>query len=542
MSSTIELEPPMSGNIMLKSYQFTDCEREINDDKRRQEKLFTVYWRDVNYTVYRGLIDRAISAMMGHDAPSSRMVLRGVSGCFKAGEMTALMGPSGAGKTTLLECLIGKRQTGLSGLIACRDHEKIKLAIIPQHERFFTILTVRETMMYASLLQNATLDMEERGRGVEVPVRTPFKDLLTAGQYPFWAHVAILCSRIVKMTFRDPWLFWTQVASYIFMAVLLWGIFGDVGGPGGCPPRLDSSNFDPVAIEKLPQTIRDERIVSTINMGAIFFSVIILTILNLMPTIFSGPSEAQVVMKEKNNQWYSGSCYFVARTLTDFPISASLSIFFCSMQYFMNGQTTDEAWRFFAYTGQVVLLGLIAQSYGIIIAFILAESPMAALFLGPISTIPMCIVCGFFITLPELSKLFVAGSYTTFLRFPFEGCVVALYGRDRCGEDVETYMRAAQETLTSWLTMIFEAASAAAGARVSGPQVQLAVTSFASSVVSTMLSSFVGDDGHTRSNVMNRFSLRDKDMETGTAVTITLLVMSRIFAYIVVMRKLHQKM
>ncbi len=39
-------------------------------------------------------------------------LLRGVSGFFEPGTVTALMGSSGAGKTTLLDVLAGRKNTG----------------------------------------------------------------------------------------------------------------------------------------------------------------------------------------------------------------------------------------------------------------------------------------------------------------------------------------------------------------------------------------------------------------------------------------------
>ena len=83
-----------------------------------------------------------------------------VSGCFKAGELTAIMGASGAGKTTLLNVLACRVSTkNLSGKLYANDLEYNYenfgdfANYIMQNDNLMQTLTVRETLKFAADLK-----------------------------------------------------------------------------------------------------------------------------------------------------------------------------------------------------------------------------------------------------------------------------------------------------------------------------------------------------------------------------------------------------
>jgi len=124
--------------------------------QQRSQKDGSLTFVDCSFTV---------KAKGGED----KVLLNGVSGQVKAGEVCAIMGPSGAGKTTLLNMLTLEAMGGTTnGKVTLNKQTFDKAAFtkhaayVPQTDQLWTMLTCRQHVEYAMQLYQPSLSAEER--------------------------------------------------------------------------------------------------------------------------------------------------------------------------------------------------------------------------------------------------------------------------------------------------------------------------------------------------------------------------------------------
>ncbi|PIA63447.1 hypothetical protein AQUCO_00201055v1 [Aquilegia coerulea] len=134
----------------------------------------TLKFEDVMYSIRLCSTDG--NCFSPPDPKPDRIVLNGVSGMVRPGELLAMLGPSGSGKTTLLTALAGRLPGKVSGSITYNGQPftgniKRKTGFVTQDDMFYPHLTVLETLTYAALLRlPKKLTKEEKIEQVELVI------------------------------------------------------------------------------------------------------------------------------------------------------------------------------------------------------------------------------------------------------------------------------------------------------------------------------------------------------------------------------------
>ena len=138
----------------------------------KDAKPMSLAWSNLVFEVEVG------GGLFGGDK-ESKQIVKGTSGHFKPGTLTALMGPSGAGKSTMMNVLAGRAPYGkitsgdvlLNGMKADPTVYREQLAYVMQQDSMFATQTPREALNFTARLRLPEYSEEQRTEIVEQAIQ-----------------------------------------------------------------------------------------------------------------------------------------------------------------------------------------------------------------------------------------------------------------------------------------------------------------------------------------------------------------------------------
>ncbi|KAI2806146.1 ABC protein, sub ABCG [Blomia tropicalis] len=119
---------------------------------------FNIVLNDLSYFIVKRYGSKFIPFSSTYQV---KQVMNRQYGMFPSGNMTAILGPSGSGKSTLLRMLLGESEHIIMGNIGivhkiCNRNQKrkLKVACVRQEDHLPERLTLNESLLFASKLQN----------------------------------------------------------------------------------------------------------------------------------------------------------------------------------------------------------------------------------------------------------------------------------------------------------------------------------------------------------------------------------------------------
>ena len=187
-----------------------------------------------------------------------------------------------------------------------------------------------------------------------------------------WTQICILTKRTFISIIRDETLTKMRAFSHVAVGILLGSLYWDVGNEAS-------------------------KVMN--NSAMLFFCMLFSMFTAMMPTVMTFPMEMETFKREHLNYWYSMKAYYIAKSIADMPFQIVYPLIFIVIVYFMTSQPLDPT-RFGMITLMCILTSLAAQSMGLVIGC--ACDIQTAIYLGPITTIPILLFSGKFIPIQLL--------------------------------------------------------------------------------------------------------------------------------------------
>ena len=371
------------------------------------------------------------------------------------------------------------------------------------------------------------LDMQLSEQKGSSKLLTEYSEML---QYPTALHIWILFQRTSMNMLRDPMLNSLRLLSHVLTAIFIGLLYGDsIGIPSLCPP-IESPMNDLENFPKFRREFQKETVTTTENLAYIFFNLMFVMYGSMMPTIMTFPEQLSNIRKEKTNGWYSVAAFYTALSISEIPFQILYPAIFAAISFVMTGQLLE--WhRFLAFALIMILTGFVSQSLGLMIGALFMEDASAAVFLGPISTVPIMLFGGFFVRIKTIPAFMRPFTYISFLRYGFESCVIALYGYGRCSITPEKLNQTLANSgkkpeWMSYATMIL------------GEGGDKFVDSFAKSLGGTYDPS---SGKEYQSSILDNFDINPKHFWFDIMIIGVFVVVLRAFTYFIIYKKINKK-
>ncbi|KAJ0175724.1 hypothetical protein K1T71_008883 [Dendrolimus kikuchii] len=200
---------------------------------------------------------------------------------------------------------------------------------------------------------------------------------------------------------RDVYLTQIRLVCHVLVALLLGALYNGAGVEGS-------------------------RIIS--NTACLFFFLLFIFFSNAMPTINSFPAEAKVVLQEHLNKWYSLPAYCASKIIVDLPIQILCSTMFVLPAWYLTSQPMEIhrlgiAWLI------CTLITILAQTFGLAVGA--ACEMKLALFIIPVTNIPILMFSEFFIPYEEMPTYLRPVALISYFRYAFDAMLETVYGFNR---------------------------------------------------------------------------------------------------------------
>lgn len=243
----------------------------------------------------------------------------------------------------------------------------------------------------------------------------------------------VLLRRTLLISSRDFNIYYVRLTTILTILILIFILYRDnpIGQLDGCALRPTRDTVEKIQTFEM---FKYENVYYA-NFGFIFFSVMLMVFVSILPTLLTFPLAVSVFMKENFNGWYSLKSYYIARNLADLPPMLFFPLLYGCLAYFIT-QQLFEWHRFLMFQAILIIVSILAQGLGFIVSAFFVKDVTTSTVVGGTINIPLFLFTGLLIKISTMPTYFQPFTYLSYFRLGFEAILVTLYGLNRC-EPVE---------------------------------------------------------------------------------------------------------